>query len=143
MGWFSNTVTDAKLSQEEAFAGVLLAAVAADGEVAEEEATGLAATLMRMRLYDGWADRDFHRAFRRLSADLRRDGLAAFTARLAEALPPDLRVTAFVNACDLVLADGAVEETESRLIDDLQRRLGVPDEFAAKVVEVLTAKNRG
>lgn len=143
MGWFSNTVADAKLTQEEAFAGVLLGAVAADGEVADEEAAGLTATLTRMRLYDGWSDRDFHRTFRRLSADLRRDGLAALSPRLAEALPADLRVTAFVNACDLVLADGTVEEAESRLIDDLQRHLGVPDEFAAKVVEVVTAKNRG
>ena len=54
-----------------------------------------------------------------------------------------MRDTAFAVAADLVLADGVVAETEKKFLEDLQKAMGVADDVALKVTEVLVIKNRG
>lgn len=143
MGWFNSATENVKFTKEEAYAGVLLGAIAADGDVAEEEIASLGAILTRMNLYKGWTSRDFDRTFRRVGVDLKKNGLDATVPKLADALPMELRESAFLNACDLVLADGVVRQEESRYVDQLQFHLGIEDELARTAVHVLSAKNRG
>ena len=50
--------------------------------------------------------------------------------------------TAFFIAADLVLADGTVEPEEKKFLEDLQQTLGVSEETATKIVEVVVIKNR-
>jgi uncharacterized tellurite resistance protein B-like protein len=144
MGWFNNTTTEeSKLTKEEAYAGILLGAIASDGEIVEEEVMGLVGNMLRMQMFAGWSDREFNRTFRRLGAELKKTGMDTFTSRLVEALPGDMRQTAFVNACDLVMADGKVLKEEERFIDHLVRHLSIEPDFARQTIEILTVKNRG
>ena len=59
------------------------------------------------------------------------------------ALPDELRETAFAHACDLVLADGVVEDEERALVEKLQKKLEIPGDQAMDIVRVMVIKNRG
>lgn len=79
----------------------------------------------------------------RLLGILKREGPEALMNRAADALPPDLKDTAFANACDLVLADGSVEDEEKAFLDNLQKKLGISGDLALTIVEVMIVKNKG
>jgi hypothetical protein len=42
-----------------------------------------------------------------------------------------------------VLADGVVAEAEKKFLEDMQKAMGISDDVALKVTEVLVIKNRG
>ena len=79
MGLFDNLFGGQKggssnLSKSEAFAGVLLSAVASDGHISDEEVRGLCTILGRMRLYDNWTGDKFNGMMNRLLGMLKREG---------------------------------------------------------------------
>ena len=57
--------------------------------------------------------------------------------------PPELRDCAFANACDLILADGVVEDAERTFLEHLQRVLELDSDTALSIVEVMITKNKG
>lgn len=146
MGLFDNLFGSQKskeLSRAEAFAGIQLGAVASDGHISSEEARGLWTMLSRMRLYENWTDEKYESMIHRLLGVLKRGGLDALLDSCAEILPEELRETAFACACDLVLADGVVEEEEKEFLDKLQKVLDITGDSALTIVEVMIIKNRG
>lgn len=64
----------------------------------------------------------------------REDGLTMACAMIAEALPGQLRETAYALACDVAAADGALAEEERHLLDVLRRELNV-DRLVAAAIE--------
>jgi hypothetical protein len=54
-----------------------------------------------------------------------------------------LREAAFAVATDLVLAEGIVAEEERTFLNDLYQALGVSNEIAIQVIQVILIKNRG
>ncbi len=132
-----------KMTSQEAFVGVVLSAVAADGVITQEEALGVAATLSRMKLFQGVNQKQMNGMFDRIVNTLKSQGPSPLIAAAKETLPADLRDTAFAVAADLVLADGVVEDKEKKFLEDLQKALGVTDDIALKITEVLVIKNRG
>jgi hypothetical protein len=54
-----------------------------------------------------------------------------------------LKTTAFANACDIVLADGVVEDDEKEFLDKLQNQLDIPSDEAVNIVQVMIVKNKG
>ncbi len=147
MGLFDNFFGTQKESQEmavqEAFAGILLAAAAADGHIADEEAEGLWSTLSRMRMFESWSGQQFSHMMDRLVKILKRHDVDGLLDRCVNSLPNKLHETAFANACDIVLADGVVEEDEEEFLEKLQRRLDVSGDEALTIVEVMIIKNKG
>ena len=141
-GMFGGSKSTA-LTKPEAFAGVLLSAVAADGHISDEESQGLMTILGRMRLYDNWTDDKFNSMFNKLLGQLKRTGPEELLAKCADVLPEELRDTAFANACDLLLADGGIEDEEKEFLDSLQRKLEIPGDQAISIVEVMVIKNKG
>ena len=131
------------LTPAEAYSGILLSAVAADGHIADEEAQGLYTITARMKLYQDWAPDKFRVMMDKLLKILKREGLDKLMSRSAQALPDELKEPAFANACDLVLADGTVEDEERAVVDRLQRLLGVSGDMALTIVDVMIIKNRG
>lgn len=132
-----------ELSRQEAFLGVLLAANASDGHVSEEEARGMFTILSRMRLYENWSDEKLGRILHRLIGMLKREGVEKLVKRCVPAIPEALRATVFANACDLVLADGTVEQEEREFINELWRTLGMSGDDAKTIVQVMVIKNKG
>lgn len=132
-----------KLTPQDAFTGVVMSAVAADGVISQEEALSVMTVLSRMKLYAGTSQGQMKAMLDRAVNTLRKDGPSPLVAAAKETLPPDLRDTAFAVAADLVLADGVVEEKEKKFLEELQKAMGVPDDVALKITEVLVIKNRG
>lgn len=142
-GVFGGGESNKEMSKGEAFAAVLLGAAAADGHIAEEEARGLWTIIGRMRMYSNWSPDKFNSVMDRLVKNLKRAGLEAFLDRAVKYLPRELHETAFANACDVVLADGVVEDDEKKFLHLLQRALDVSGDQALTIARVMVIKNRG
>jgi uncharacterized tellurite resistance protein B-like protein len=132
-----------KLSPAEAFAGLVIATVGGDGHLSDEETRAANAVFGRMRLFGPISTDQFSAMIDRLVGYLNKHGADWLITKSTSALPEELHQTAFITAVDLVFADGSVEAAERALIERLQTTLNVPDEFAVKVVEVISIKNRG
>jgi tellurite resistance protein len=149
MGLFDNLFGSEKgsssreLSKGEAFAGILLCACASDGHIADEEARGLVTIMGRMKMFENWTSDKFNGTIDRLLGMIRRTGVEKVIRRCSEALPAQMHATAFCAACDLVLADGVVEDEEKAFLDDLQRVLQISGDEALTIVEVMIIKNKG
>ena len=147
MGLFDSFFGTQKESQEmavqEAFAGVLLGAAAADGHIADEEAEGLWTILGRMKMFDSWTGQKFSHMMDRLVKILKKHDVDGLLDRCVPHLPAKLHETAFCNACDIVLADGTVESEEEEFLEKLQRKLNVSGDEALTIVEVMIIKNKG
>jgi tellurite resistance protein len=131
------------LSKHEAFAGILLAASASDGEIADEELDSLCTTICRMRMFSSWSVDRTVEMMRRLLGMIVDDGVDAVLQRCARSLPEELRKTVFINACDLIMADGVVEEEEKQYVNRLYKALGISPDDAKTIAQIMVLKNRG
>jgi len=135
-----------KFNETEGLAGLALCAIAADGKITEDEVVGLSQTLSRMKLYHGMSNRQAQEAFGKSFAILQKKGVGGIKDVVDLSIPaigPGLKPTAFAVFADLIMADGSVEDSEKMLLEDVQRRLAIPDETALKIVEVIGIKNKG
>ena len=146
MGLFDKVLgssTIDKLTEAEGMAGIALCAIAADGQITEEEAAGLGTTLSRMQLYRNMNTRQVNDIFGKVVKVVRQTGVDALLSMSAQALRADLKPTAFAVAADLIMSDGHVDGKEKQYLEQIQKTLGVNDDLALKVVEVIAIKNRG
>ena len=134
---------EAQFGPHEGFAGLLLASSACDGHIADEEVQSLFTILGRMKLYQHVTPNRFGSMIDRLLGVLKRGGPEKLLERCAPAVPPELKETVFVNACDIVLADGVVEEDEKTFINDLMIKLDVTADRAKEIIKVMVYKNQG
>jgi hypothetical protein len=146
MGLFDNIGPEKaskELSKAEAFAGILLGACDSDGHIADEEARGLITILSRMKMYENWSGDRLNGMLNKLSGLIKRNSVDKVIRRCAEVLPTQLHGTAFANACDLVLADGVVEDEEKEFLESLMRILEISGDEALTIVDVMKIKNKG
>lgn len=148
MSLFDEVITDGSFQEQqfgphEAFAGILLASSACDGHIADEEVQGLMTILLRMKLYQHVPPHKFNSMMDRLLGVLKRGGAEDLVRKSVPTLPPELAETVFINACDIVLADGIVEQDEKEFINDLMTQLGVDGQRAKSIVQVMVFKNQG
>lgn len=131
------------LDKREAFTSVLLVAVASDGHISSEESEAFIAVSNRMQLFRDQPPSQFNSMINKLVGILTKQGPAFLLQKAHEALPCELRETAFAVATDLIFADGVLEVEEKNLLEELQESLGIEEEMAIRVIEVLSIKNRG
>jgi hypothetical protein len=148
MGLFDNIFGDKspgsrEMTKQEAFAGILLGASACDGHIAQEEVQSLFTTTERMRMFENVSPNKWNSMMDILLKILKKDGPMKLVDRCADALPDGLRQTVFANACDIVLADGVVEDEEKEFLDHLQKVLELDGDTALNIVEVMIIKNKG
>ena len=62
------------------------------------------------------------------------DGLDVALDRIGAALPPPLRETAYLLACDVAAADGRPAEAELRMLELIRHRLNI-DRLVAAAIE--------
>ena len=129
------------LSPREAVVAVLVASVSADGVLRGEEADRFMEMLRATRWIESGREPIGRMTTRTLDL-IARHGRATVLTACAAAIPRELRATALALATDLTLADGRLESRESTMLDELQRALGVADDLARKIIEVLLIKNR-
>ncbi len=132
-----------KLTKEESFASIVLATVAADGVINEEEAQGLVVGLVRMKLYSGYSANQMGTMLNKLVGIIKKQGLDALVTMAKEGLPADMRETAFAVAADLALADGEIATQEKDILTKVQQGLGIAEDKAVNIIEVMLIKNKG
>jgi hypothetical protein len=79
----------------------------------------------------------------RLLGVLKRGGPEQLVEKSVPVVPSELKETVFINACDLVLADGVVENDEKEFINSLMIKLEIPADRAKQIIQVLVYKNQG
>jgi tellurite resistance protein len=70
-------------------------------------------------------------------------GRAEVFAAGVKGTPPELWQTVYTLAADIIFADGTCSPEETACLRELQEALGVSDDLATKVVEVMRIKNCG
>jgi hypothetical protein len=140
---FDGMGRDTTMTQQEAFAGILLGASACDGHISNEEAQGLGVIALRMKMFQGYDGSKFSKMMDKLLGILKRDGVETLVQRSVDALPEELGETAFAGACDLTLADQGIEEDEKEFLHELRMKLGIERDQAQKIFKVMAVKNRG
>ncbi|MEH2289048.1 tellurite resistance TerB family protein [Nostoc sp.] len=132
----------AALSPGEAFAVIILTAMASDGYLSVEQANSIISVLSRMKLFKSYSNEMMNRLFEKILGILQGDDFNALFNAAKDSLSQDLRETAFAVATDLVLAEGIIPEEEKNFLIDLYQALGVSSEIAIKIVQVILIKNR-
>lgn len=130
-----------ELTPSEALTAISVLAVAADGQISEEERQTLAAN--HLRLFSSYSGEHFQELFKKV-LNLSRDyNPAEVFAAAKNTLTPQLRETAFAIATDLVLVDGIFTQEEEEFLVELAEALEISDEMGKKIIEVMTIKNCG
>ena len=80
-------------------------------------------TTERMRMFENVSPNKWNSMMDVLLKILKKDRPDKMVDMCAEGLPDGLGQTAFANACDIVLADGVVEDEEKEFLDHLQKAL--------------------
>lgn len=132
-----------RLTAQEAYAGVLMGATACDGHFADDEVNSLVVALARMKLYERMNDKQFGQMLDKLHGVIKKKGVDFLIDGCVEQLPNGLEKTAFTNACDIVLADGVVEDDEKEFIDQMMRQLEIEPDRAKTIIKVMVYKNKG
>lgn len=142
MGFFGKLFSnEVKITDEkEAFVSILLSCVAADGELAQEEANSLIITLATREMFKGSNPGNL---VKKAADNLKKLGSPSALAQAAiPAISAEKKASAFVYAVDIILADGRVTKEEEEILDFLKQNLSIDDSTASKVVEVLIMKNK-
>lgn len=133
---------DPTFNVQRAVMTIVVAAVKADGEVADEEIGRLRSMCARSPIFSrnsreeddaiiGFADN--------LTSQLKGEAIV----KAAAALKPELRETAFAFATEIVLADGMVGEAEDAFISKLAHALQISEEVGNAIVTVTLIRLRG
>lgn len=136
------SVEPAALTLREAAVAVLVAAVAADGTLAPEEGARLNELVSSMRVYRQVPPEHLQQLINNALEVIARSAPEKVLTACATAIPEELRPSIFTLAVELIFVDGTVGEREKRFVDALQAALGINDETAMKIVEVLLIKAR-
>lgn len=139
LGKESSTVT---LNKAEAFAAIGVAAVASDGEVSAEEVHRVVLDMVTLRAFRGYDLKDLGNTLNKVAGLIKRRGTAPIIQAAKATLNKDELQAAFFVAVDLVLADGVVEDSEKKFLEELQSALQIDDATALKITEVVVIKNR-
>lgn len=67
-------------------------------------------------------------------------GLKQSIVALGDIQSPAIKKKCFVLAADIAMASGDIDEAEDKLMEAMQRLLGIDDDFASKTIEVLQTK---
>ena len=149
MGLFDKNVLDSQsqvkdvLSPAEAVVAIILAAIASDGYMSQEEVHRVSAILSRMKLFQPYANDEILGMFDKLLNMLRTEDIDSLFRAAQASLPENLKEPAFALATDMVLADGVVTREEQGFLNDLYYCLGIASDVANQIVQVMLIKNRG
>ncbi|WP_293167026.1 tellurite resistance TerB family protein [Okeania sp. SIO2C9] len=117
--------------------------MAADGYAADAERLAVGTALSRMQLFRSYPGDVMKKMFDQLLNLLQRQGVDTLLNTAIASIPHDLKETAFAMATDIALADGEVTEEEEALLNQLYSALGISEEIAIKIIDVMIIKNKG
>ena len=132
-----------ELTAEESFAGIMLAAAAVDGSMADKETQNLLTTLKRTKLFENQTDASISQTLSLLLQIIKAHGVDALLELAIPKLPDYLSATTFAIATDIAIADGTMLDEELSILSQLSDRLSIPEETVDRITEVMLIKNKG
>ncbi|MEP2920521.1 tellurite resistance TerB family protein [Sulfitobacter sp.] len=122
------------LSAQDCLVAVMVAISASDGDIGTTELIKIQASVNLLPVFADF-DNDRIKTVSRMVFDLfeLEDGLDALFGLVKEALPDRLNETAYALACDVAAADGMLEETELRLLEEIRYELNIDRLHAAAI----------
>jgi uncharacterized tellurite resistance protein B-like protein len=128
---------------QESVVAFLFLIVTADGTISPCEEELVVAASDRMKLLRDLSIDQFNEIVYKIRDTIEASGRDAVFDAAVNGLPPDLHNTVYALAADVVLADGSIQPEEGDYLRKAQEALGVTDEMATKVLEVMRIKNCG
>jgi len=141
MGLFNFGGAKPEIKDEaEAYLAVIYSAIAADGSVEQEELNALLVTIANKKIFRGINLND---SFKRIQKIHKESGsvqgiIAASVPKISE----NYKATVFATAIDFLLSDGTVTGSEEKMLYDLKDALGISDDLAKTIVDVIVIKNK-
>ncbi len=133
----------APLDRHAALIATMVLVSAAEGAMPDAEIAAMTRIVGSLPAFDGF-DRSRIAAIGQECVELlqREDGLDVALERIARALPPPLRETAYALACDVVAADRGASQSELRLLAMLRDRFELDPLVAAAIERAARARHR-
>lgn len=122
------------ISYQTALIYVMVIAAMADGKLKDSELNTISEIIRTLPIFNGYERKNLPRAAGDCTSMLDQDdGLDAVIGLVRQALPGKLHETAYAIACDVVAADGSIEQEELRWLEILRDQLGVSRLHAAAI----------
>jgi hypothetical protein len=130
--------TPRKASDEQLLVYGMMLMIGADGDLQQEELATLNGFVITLPDFRG---KDLREVFRGAQQALKgKKSVEDAVAALAGIESPAVKKKLYVVAADLALSSGDIDEGEEKLLEQMQKVLGIDDSLATKVVEVLALK---
>ncbi len=122
------------LNPQDCLVAIMIAVSASDENIRTAELVKINAAVNHLPIFAGY-DEDRLNMVVQTVFDLfeQEDGLDALFGLLRDNLPPRLNETAYALACDVAAADGALAETELRLLEEIRYELDIDRLHAAGI----------
>ena len=125
---------EAPLSAPDALIAVMIAMSASDQSIRTTELVTIQRIVNHLPIFGGY-DQDRMQVVSGVVFDLfeEEDGVDAFLGLVKSTLPRKLHETAYALACDVAAADGRLEQSELRLLEELRHELEIDRLHAAAI----------
>ncbi len=144
MGLFSSKKNDiskgAAFNSSEGFTGILLAIIAADGVITNEEVIDFYSAVNKAKVLANISQYDFQKMMKRLQKILKKQGVDALLKQSVAGMTPDLSRGCYAYACEMVYSDSVADPSEIRLLSQIKSSLAISDDWAQKCERVFQAK---
>ena len=122
------------LSAQDSLVALMIAVSASDEDIGTAELLKINAAVNTLPVFAGY-DADRLSQVSQIVFDLfeQEDGLDALFGLVRDALPERLFETSYALACDVAAADGHLEETELRLLEEMRHELNIDRLHAAAI----------
>ncbi|KUF12796.1 tellurite resistance TerB family protein [Pseudoponticoccus marisrubri] len=122
------------LTPQDSLVALMIAVSASDENVRTVELVKIDGAVNSLPVFSGY-DTERVRAVSSMVFDLfeQEDGLDALFGLLRDTLPERLYETAYALACDVAAADGTLQETELRLLEEIRYELNIDRLHAAAI----------
>lgn len=123
------------LTPQDALVAVMVAVSTADSTINEPELLSISRIVEHLPVFASY-DRDRFANVGQTVYDLleEEDGLDALFGLVRDALPESLNETAYALACDVAASDGALTQTELRILEEIRHEL-IIDRLHAAAIE--------
>lgn len=124
----------------EAWLGILIACLLADGDADTLEIQALARMIVLKKKFKGY---DIAKYLPKVQKGLDRVGGLGMVEACSKHVAEEDRNTVFTMGVEIVLADGRLDPGEAAVINAIANELGLPKEMAQKIVDVMVIRNKG
>jgi tellurite resistance protein len=122
------------ISQHAALIYTMVMVSASDSEMTDEELRKIGEVIRSLPVFADFVTDTLPRVAADCADILdETDGLERALDLIEQALPPKLKETAYVLACDVAAADGRIREEEAQLLEMLRHRLKIERLIAAAI----------